>query len=1717
MQSFFYRAILCDFNTLFVIEILESFSNFQYIKMYSYIDKILTYKLENYDKEKKHINKSSTREYLNSCIIFVYKNLENEAVLENELMKYGVQKQDMEEYFYKDNKKENMMGDLSISNLSNNLNNDKLIIQDKALFENIKVFSSEICDLGKSFKIKKLIKEKNEIYYHFPLGGMMTKKVIYEKLFQLLKKIKKDLKNRKEEELQKIKKEEEDLGYNNVSIHLDIMESEETSLINEFLFSFLVAKFYTNNGNIIYIPNNIKIYVEIPNSFENYLKKFGILNVFEIKNIALGELPELELEEYIKQIFNRIIGKSTNKEIEEFIKENIGIKEYSYHQVKTFIKIFINQFNTFGGKLKFSNSQGIDITNKIIKDTAESTKYFTNGGFPKLIMDKKQYIKDKIDLCLEPYENDLNKVKFKVPLIFVDKKTMKLNIEIFSDNFNESVIETSNKMINSSYKYLKRLKQILYLENDLEKDEGNRKSLLSILDSDNLNYVITEDTYKKMLLLIYIIKADVPIIIMGETGCGKTSLIIKLSQILNNGEKLVEIINIHPGITYEEICKKMKKINENAKRQEYISKGENIKKELWVFFDEINTCLSFSLLTEIFINRTFNGEKLEENIRLIGACNPYRRRKELSEICGLTREDDKEDELVYKVEQLPQSLLYYVFNFGSLNDEEEKKYIKSIIQKLFTKDEEELYKLTTEAISKCHKFLRNTFGDPSIISLREIDRFTKCVEFFQEYLLKKYNQNKYEIDDDEKKLYKIKSIICSIYLCYYIRLINYEKRGRFDNALQYILLRIVNVYSNEKDDEEIGYNLFEKIKYKKFKYDFRDKNIEQFSDLLKIEEDFLIEQIELDKGIGKNEILKENLFVLFLSIVTKIPLIIVGKSGTGKSLSTQLIYNSMKGKYSKNLFFKKYPPINKIYFQGSESTSPENVIELFNKAEGLYQSYKNIKKKDDVVPTYIILFDNLDLAERAPDNPLEILKYKLEYDGKKEGICFIGISNYSLDAAKLNRALYLSVQNLEEKLNQLKITSKSILRSISEDISKDSSKLLIFNILSKAYQLYKFYLNFIKKLIVLKKYIKNKEELRRKDLREIELQQGYKKLLKKEEKIKLEFHGYRDFYNLIKGVAIEGSKLNNISDENQIIPIIENYIERNFGGISYEIDINFELEPEDIKEEMKILKDMILKEKIYKSRQRRYENNKEQEEDKIIKVTSVYLFKKIYNEACSLEYCREYNIKGSIYKIKNDNMDKYDLNKCINDNIKDNNSRYLLLEIKSNLVPLINQIISKQNTDKKEIYFISMSPFIDDNNNNKYKIKNVYEIQNSASKPNKIVLLQNLDLIQPYLYDFYNMNYEIIDGQKYARICLDNFKEELILVNDSFRIIILVDKIFANSANMAFLNRLEKMEINFSDLLNPIQKKLQKNIINEIRLKEEIMKEQSKFNYDLNQLLINCGEEEIGGMIYYYFLINKKENIDEYYIEGKIYSKISNILPQDIIINLSERNPIKNKYYCEKRYNNFKEYINDINNYKISIIYTFSSITSIIEGCNKIEHILISEIRTEDELISNIDSIISKNKNEYQNNHLIIINFEQYNSNKIQFTSDFIKYCYQYDDYNYIFIIHIQRSFLSFENKSKNEIIYSISNIYENRNQLFIDNLNGPDISLKNLLYKDIKDIIFYEKKFLNLDNEFQDSLKNFIYKEIPKVITNFSIFHNKKYDEKKYMDEIINYMEKDI
>lgn len=216
----------------------------------------------------------------------------------------------------------------------------------------------------------------------------------------------------------------------------------------------------------------------------------------------------------------------------------------------------------------------------------------------------------------------------------------------------------------------------------------------------------------------------------------------------------------------------------------------------------------------------------------------------------------------------------------------------------------------------------------------------------------------------------------------------------------------------------------------------------------------------------------------------------------------------MRGKYSKEKFFRKYPQIIQTYFQGSEYTNHEEIEKLFEMAEGKYNSFiEKLKKKEikqEDLPISMILFDELGLAEKSKTNPLKVLHSKLEYAGKKEGLSFVGISNYSLDAVKINRALILSVPNLKQRLDELKSTVKSIVESILEDLYKD--QISAFSILSSAYYEYKNTLIFLKQLTAHKQFnlqnIKSTEsnistenrDIKEKDKRTIDLE---KKILMK--------------------------------------------------------------------------------------------------------------------------------------------------------------------------------------------------------------------------------------------------------------------------------------------------------------------------------------------------------------------------------------------------------------------------------------------------------------------------------------------------------------------------------------------------------------------------------------------------------------------------------------------
>ena len=1665
IQSFLYRAILCNYNSLFVVEINDSFSEQQQSIMNSYIDQLLTYK-----KRDKKCEKKRTQDYMDSCLLFIYgkEYKDNLITFSKELKKLEQQQ-------------------LNLDTIEKAIEKNKNVFLSE--LGNVEVFSSDICGLGKSGKIRKLIEDKKLKKFHFPLGGILSKKIIFDKLENLLNKIKLE-------------------NYKDVAVHLDLTESREKSIMNEFLFSFLITKFYSNNENIIYIPNDIHIYVEIPNCFEDYLSKFNLLKIFKRDNITFETMPGYNYPKEIIEIFERMLGIDSNEKIKEFVEKYIGItrpQPYSFHQINIFIKLFISQYNQFESKLRFLRGKK-DVTEECISEFAKCTQYFTNGSFAKLIagIDKNSN-KDYIDELSEKYENDLKKMKFKSPLIFIIKEKM-----IFDEFYVPT--KTTNEYKNSGA-YLKRMKELLNIPNEVDKDIGKLKSLLSIIGQEGNNYVITNDNFKKMILLIYRIKANVPVIIMGETGCGKTALIKKLNQILNNGETTFEKIDIHPGIDDAKLCDFMDE-------KDKIARNEKKNEELWLFFDEINTCKSLSLLTEIFINRTYNGKKISDNIRLIGACNPYRKRKGDKEKCGLSFPDDTDNDLVYMVEPLPESLLYYVFSFGSIDEEDEKKYIYSIIEGLFTKDEEDLHEITKEAISQCHIYLRNIYGS-SVVSLREIARFTKCVEFFKKYFIKK---NEYENRKNDDKNNKIRSIICSLYLCYYIRINNSATRNNFDVSLRPILFELIN----RKKTEEKGEKIINQIINEDFKNEILSRPEEQniknnFSDFIKVEQDYLINQIELEKGIGKNTLIKENVFLSFVSVVTNIPLIIIGKPGCGKSLSSKLIKNSMKGKYSNKKFFKLFPRIIQTYFQGSDTTLPQDVENLFKKVKDKLKYYKDHPELE--MPISLALFDELGLAERSKWNPLKVLHSNLEYTGKDAGVSFIGISNYSLDAAKVNRALVLTVSDLDSQFDELKETSSNIVESISPKLKNH----VIFEILSSAYFKYKEQLQIIKELIVYKKYIdseKNRSSLnilQNQDIKEndvnqiaqseieenednnpeksgkskksdtiltpkeenkptekrefeaIKVTKAFQKLLLKENKLQKDFHGYRDFYDLIKGVANELAKSGDIGDI-EIVEKIIKFIERNFGGISYKIDIDYNLKFGNMENQIKSIENLLSDCNTFKK-------------GKSCKVSSVFLFKKLYNLAC--EENNSFNLK-----IDKNKLNDYNINDCLKDNIDDINSRYLLMEIDKSLTPLIIQNIKIQNP-LKDIIIYEGSSFEEDNNK-EYRYEIINKIQKDA-KEEKLIIIENLDQIHAFLFDLYNMNYQIIEEKKFARICLDNFDEQLVEINSKFRIIILVEKKSVKKWSLPALNRFQKMNVSSLDkLLDEVGEGLEtisQNLIDEFNLTKRIERyNYNEIQYLLNDLLINCKDINIQGLIYNLYNLwkeskkkrdkdeKKEEKIDENKIKEDVVNKVYKILPQDMVAILPKNNIIKIKYLELKKYNNFGDYIskNDYKKYRISIIYTFSGIGK-DDGLN----FNISEIRSEKGFKIKIDELKNRNENnQIKKEDYICIHFKQNDSKNIKFITNLILYNLEEkkeNKYSYIIIVHINRNF-----SQKSETIYSIPDINPDINQLFIDNLEtNNNITLKDILGKDFNVLLEEKKEDLKLEEEFYKTLKNFLKKEI--------------------------------
>lgn len=554
---------------------------------------------------------------------------------------------------------------------------------------------------------------------------------------------------------------------------------------------------------------------------------------------------------------------------------------------------------------------------------------------------------------------------------------------------------------------------------------GAQKGITDKSFDPDPTYELTADNVMKMLAIHMRFRCGIPVVIMGETGCGKTRLVRFLCT-LQKEDKPVEnmvLVKVHGGTTAEMIYRKVREAEDLAFKNQQMHKIDTI-----LFFDEANTTDAIFAIKEVLCDQTVKGEplKAQSGLKIIAACNPYRQHSpkmvERLELAGLgyrVRADDTKDrfgkvplrQLVYRVHPLPSSLISLVWDFGQLSDSTELSYIEQIVQKKSADHSlpAACRDIISAVLAASQKYMRSRKDECSFVSLRDVERSMKVLVWFYQHSMDLfYNCN--HLSEDYKVL---KCLILAVGVSYYPSLVAKEEYlGKICVHFPHPLNSAAALQAEISSCQEI-----------------------------------FLQNIQTRETIAKNIALTENVFLMVVCIELRIPLFLVGKPGSSKSLAKTVVADAMQGQNSHSELFRKLKQVHMVSFQCSPHSSPEGIIGTFKNC-ARFQKDKNMEEYVSVV-----VLDEIGLAEDSPQMPLKTLHPLLEdgcIDNDKPDphlkVGFVGISNWALDPAKMNRGIFVSRWDPSE--DELVHTAQGICSSVNQILLKIKH---LFPYLAKAF------------------------------------------------------------------------------------------------------------------------------------------------------------------------------------------------------------------------------------------------------------------------------------------------------------------------------------------------------------------------------------------------------------------------------------------------------------------------------------------------------------------------------------------------------------------------------------------------------------------------------------------------------------------------------------------
>ena len=871
----------------------------------------------------------------------------------------------------------------------------KLKAKFKETLPDVSVVTSDLPGMGKTETIFSEAIQKEKAVVTFPISGPLSRSNLVHRLASL-------------------QMRECDC------IHLDIGEVDNPLALDTFLFELVVMGMVSSGTQIYHLPTK-QVYIEIANTLNDWLQdSLPVTKCFTSIHVKFEGykhyVVSLESSSPIQVVCNYLhahqSGTLESKELifsgpnkvkplscercKTLLRKYFCAVEISYNIVENFLGVFADQLLKFSASpfLKPSNlkamlGQSHDVRTRLFEALLKVSREFAVRSVVTCKSVQSEAISDQqaTEVLKQAQFSSVktaNKMIERVDgmIQWADNNHLLL---IFQRALTISVLYRKLLLVPPSVQTLYKIQEGKELEDYANFNQGKLQQKLELLAratettepashvDPSLKYALTPDNILKMVLILLRIRANVPVIIMGETGCGKTSLVRYLAKTC---DVPLCVFNFHAGVTETHIINFVEGIKKEA------LSPERRKQPMWVFLDEINTCDYLGTINEIMCHRTITGKPLPSNLVFIAACNPYRLRpvgKILTSGLSEKTSTDEYSRLVYRVHPLPETMIDYVWDYGTVSPDDERRYIARMVEGVF---DNKHGNLLVEVLFSSQRLIREFEHTPFCVSLRDVHRCIVLMNWFHRILQEREKLAPAKIPTHIQKDYyeqtrsvslEVRSVVLALAHCYQSRLQTAKKRREFCREISNLI---------GKAEQCFGAKHFDAI--------------------VRVEQEEYLARMELPEGTAKNAALRENVFVILVCILNRIPVFVVGKPGCSKSLSMQVIRSNLRGKDSKDPFLKQLPQLYVVSYQGSESSTSDGILKVFEKARRY-----NVEGANDVLP--VVLLDEIGLAEVSAFNPLKVLHSLLEPgDGQLPDVAVVGISNWCLDPAKMNRAIHLS-------------------------------------------------------------------------------------------------------------------------------------------------------------------------------------------------------------------------------------------------------------------------------------------------------------------------------------------------------------------------------------------------------------------------------------------------------------------------------------------------------------------------------------------------------------------------------------------------------------------------------------------------------------------------------------------------------------------------------------